>query len=68
MSRDGLPGGIVRIDSATNSVADTITLQEGKVADVAADGNGIWALMSGNPGVPEVLRIDPVSDETIRSR
>lgn len=62
---DGSGGAIVRIDPTTNSVADTIRLDEGGVADVAADGDAIWALISGNPGRPEVVRLDLSSDQIV---
>jgi heat shock protein HslJ len=55
---DGSGGAIVRIDPSTNSVVGTISLSEGRVADVAVDGGTAWALITGNPGRPEVVRID----------
>jgi streptogramin lyase len=62
-----IQGGVVRIDPTTNGVADRITFKEGRVADVAVDASGIWALISGNPGKPEVLRIDPASNQIVAS-
>ncbi len=64
-SSNGAHGAIVRIDSSTNLVADTIRLEGGKVADVAADGAAIWALTSGNRGGPELVRLDPSSDAVV---
>jgi streptogramin lyase len=64
-SGDEIQGGIVRIDPTTNDVVDTITLKEGSVADVAVNPDGIWALISGNPGKPMVLRIDPSSYQVV---
>jgi hypothetical protein len=66
-SGNGALGAIVRIDSSTNLVVDSITLEGGSVADVAAEGDAIWALISGNPGRPEVVRIDPSSDKVVAS-
>jgi len=64
-SSNGTQGAIVRIDPSTNLVADAITFEGGSVADVAVDGDAIWALISGNPGRPEVVRIDPSSDKVV---
>jgi streptogramin lyase len=61
----GTQGAVVRIDPSTNQVADTITLKEGPVADVAVEPGAIWALLRGNPGVPEVVRIDPSTDQVV---
>ncbi|HEV8622100.1 MAG TPA: hypothetical protein VGR33_04315 [Actinomycetota bacterium] len=66
-SGNGTPGAVVRIDPSTNLIVDTIPLEAGSVADVAANGDAIWALVSGNPGRPEVVRIDPSSDKVVAS-
>jgi hypothetical protein len=66
-SGNGTPGAVVRIDPSTNLIVDTIPLEGGSVADVAANGDAIWALISGNPGRPEVVRIDPSSDKVVAS-
>jgi hypothetical protein len=63
--RDGSSAVVVRIDTATNRVVDTIQLGAGSVADVAADESATWVLLSGNPGRPKVLRIDPSTDQVL---
>jgi streptogramin lyase len=62
---DASGGAIVRIDPSTNNVIDTIRLREGRVADVAVDGASAWALITGNPGPPEVVRIDLSTDREV---
>jgi streptogramin lyase len=62
---DGSGGLIVRIDPSTNSVANTISLSQGDVADVAVDGATAWALIRGNPSRPEVVRIDLSTDQVV---
>lgn len=61
----GGEGFITRIDPATNRVIDTITLKEGDVADVAVNGEAIWALIRGNPSQPKIVRIDPSSGQAV---
>jgi streptogramin lyase len=62
---DASGGAVIQIDPSTNSVADTIRLSEGDVADVAVDGATAWALISGNPGRPQVVRIDLSGDRVL---
>jgi Tol biopolymer transport system component/streptogramin lyase len=62
---DGSGGALVHIDPSRNGVAETIRLNGGDVADVAADDHSIWALMRGNPGQPEVVRIDSSSGQVL---
>ncbi|HET7870859.1 MAG TPA: hypothetical protein VFM85_11165 [Actinomycetota bacterium] len=64
-SGDGALGAVVRIDPSTNLVVDTIPLEGGSVADVAANGDAIWVLISGNPGRPKIVRIDPSSGKVV---
>ncbi|MDP9225750.1 MAG: hypothetical protein M3P18_18305 [Actinomycetota bacterium] len=58
-------GAIVRIDPSTNSVAETIEVPQGSVADVAVNADGIWVLIQGNPDEPEVVRIDPSTHQIV---
>jgi hypothetical protein len=60
-----IEGFITRIDPLTNSVIDTITLEEGRVSDVATDGMAIWALIRGNPGQPTIVRVEPSSGQVV---
>ncbi|MEX0832386.1 MAG: hypothetical protein WD276_00715 [Actinomycetota bacterium] len=61
----GDEGTIARIDGRTNRVADTFTLHEGAVADLAVNEQGIWALLSGSAEETQVVRIDPASGEKV---
>jgi hypothetical protein len=50
---------VVRIDAATNKVGLRVPLD----GPVASDGNEVW--IAGPNGLPEVVRIDPVSGKVI---
>jgi len=55
-------GQVVRIDPATNSVGLSVPLE----GPVASDGKEIWIGVEAGPnGLPEVVRIDPVSGKII---
>src|SRR6478736_6527746 len=55
-------GEVVRIDPATNSVGLRVPLD----GPVASDGTEVWiGVESGPSGLPEVVRIDPVSGKVI---
>ena len=53
-------GEVVRIDAATNSVGLRVPLD----GFVASDGKEVW-MDAGPNGLPEVVRIDPVSGKVI---
>jgi hypothetical protein len=63
--QDEAGGAVVRIDPSTNRVADTIRFDHGDVADVAVDGTTLWALIRGDPGQPEIARVDLLSDKVV---
>jgi YVTN family beta-propeller protein len=52
-------GEVVRIDAATNSVGLRVPLD----GFVASDGEEVW--IAGPNGLPEVVRIDPISGKVI---
>jgi outer membrane protein assembly factor BamB len=55
---------VVRIDSDTNKVGLLVPLE----GPVASDGNQVWiGVGSGPNGLPQVVRIDPVSGKVITS-
>jgi streptogramin lyase len=55
---DGSQGGLVRIDTSTNEVADVFPLGGHSAGDVSVDEHGIWVTLDTEPSV-ELARLDP---------
>jgi len=55
---EGSQGALIRIDTESNQVADTIPLGGQFAGDVAVDEHGIWVTLFAEPSV-ELVRLDP---------
>jgi streptogramin lyase len=53
---------LVRIDGATNRVAQEIAVEGRTLGDVAVDAHGLWVSVFAGDGI-DVVRLDPVSGE-----
>jgi streptogramin lyase len=55
---DGSQGGLVRIDTSTNEVAEVLPLGGQSAGDVAVDEHGIWVTLFTEPSM-ELIRLQP---------